>query len=56
MSYNPTEDLINDLKHLIRPAVNVTDKQVQKALNQYLEENPIESATVVVEDGVLKVT
>lgn len=35
---------------------SISDEQVSAAVDAYLEENPVGSATAVVEDGVLKVT
>lgn len=48
---------INEVKSALSSrGAAVTDDQVATAVSNYLDENPVQSATAKVENGVLKVT
>lgn len=47
---------IDEAKAALKSKSGVSDDQVKTAVNAYLEENPVSSATARVEDGVLKIT
>ena len=50
------EMFIDEAKAALNSRSPLNEEQVNSAVTTYLEENPIESATAVGEDGVLKVT
>ncbi len=51
-----TDLFINEAKAALNSQGAPSDDQVTAAVNAYLEENPVSSATAKIENGVLKVT
>lgn len=51
-----TKLFINEARAALSSVGAPTDEQVSDAVEDYLEENPVSSATAKIEDGVLKIT
>jgi hypothetical protein len=47
---------IDEAKSALNSVGAPTDEQVSDAVEEYLEENPVSSATAKIENGVLKIT
>ena len=47
---------INEAKKALNSKGAPSNEQVTTAVNAYLEENPVSSATAKIENGVLKIT
>ena len=59
MDSNWFEELfINEAKAALSASSSgsVSDEQISAAVDAYLDENPVESATAAIENGVLKIT